>query len=170
MKRRSFAVAFVCGPLAPSTVVWAQAGAEEQKLRDALKRYQAAWNQHDVKAWSSFLTNDIWFTQTFARGTTTRSEKQQGREVAEGLFKTNFAQSDLSLEVKKLRMMPDGTATMALREVVSHLPKEEGKYRAVFESDPVISRWRKEGDTWKMFFYTSDKGWALAELKKDGLD
>jgi uncharacterized protein (TIGR02246 family) len=170
MKRRSFLTAVALGSLGSPALVRAQAGAEEQKLRDVLKRYQAAWNQHDLKAWSAFLADDIWFTQTFSRATTTRSEKMKGREVAEALFRSTFLPSDLSLEVRKIRMMPDGTATVALREVVSHLPKEEGKYRAVFESDPVISRWRKEGNTWKMFFYTSDKGWALAELKKDGID
>jgi len=164
MERRKFVIALTLVPLGLCTSAWAQ-GSEELKLRDALKNYQAAWNKHDVNAWAAFLTEDVWFTE--ARD---YYERQRGRSAAAALFKSNLAESELTQEVKKVRFMPDGTASVSMREVVSHLPKTDGKYKAVFESDPVISRWRKEGNTWKMFFYTSDKGWALAELKKDGVD
>ena len=42
-----------------------------------------------------------------------------------------------------------------------YLPKKEGKYASVFESTPSVSQWRQEGGRWTMFFFTSDKGWAL---------
>jgi len=67
-------------------------------------------------------------------------------------------------------MMPDGTATVAKTIAVSYLPKTDGKYRMVFESNPAISRWKKEGSTWKMFFFTSHEGWARDQLKKDGIE
>ena len=164
MKRRLFSIAFALGTLTP-VLVCAQASSDEQKLRETLRQYEAAWNRHDVKAWSAFLTDDIWFTEAWDF-----YSRQKGRDHAVNLFKSNFAESDLSQQVVKVRMMPDGTATVAMREVVSHLPKTDGKYKAVFESDPVISRWRKEGEAWKMFFYTSHKGWALDQLKKDGVE
>ena len=137
---------------------------DEQRLRQALLAYQAAWNQHDENAWSAFLTDDIWFTESVDY-----YGKQKGRDNAVSLFKSNFKESDLSMEIVKIRMMPDGTATVRTREVVSHLPKTDGKYKAVFDSDPVISRWKNVGGNWKMFFYTSHKGAALDQLKKDGL-
>lgn len=164
MKRRLIAIALTLGTLAPM-LVCAQSSSDEQKLRETMRQYEAAWNRHDVKAWSAFLTDDIWFTEAWDS-----YSRQKGRDHAVNLFKSNFADSDLSQQVVKVRMMPDGTATVAMREVVSHLPKTDGKYKAVFESDPVISRWRKEGDVWKMFFYTSHKGWALDQLKKDGVE
>ncbi|HSV36093.1 MAG TPA: nuclear transport factor 2 family protein [Ramlibacter sp.] len=148
----------------PSARAQQPGAADEKSLRDVLRAYQKAWNSHDVNAWSSFLADDIWFTEAWDS-----YGRQKGRENAVNLFKSNFAASELKLDVVRMRIMPDGTATIAMREIVSHLPKTAGKYKAVFESDPVISRWRKEGAAWKMFFFTSDKGWALDQLKKDGL-
>jgi uncharacterized protein (TIGR02246 family) len=141
-----------------------QQNADEKALREVMHQYEKAWNSHDVKAWSAFLTDDIWFTEAWDS-----YGRQKGRESAVNLFKSNFQASDLKQEIVQIRMQPDGTATVAMKEVVSHLPKTAGKYKAVFESDPVISRWKKDGGTWRMFFYTSDKGWALDQLKKDGL-
>jgi hypothetical protein len=67
-------------------------------------------------------------------------------------------------------MMPDGTATASLRTVARILPKTDGKYQAEFESTPSVSRWRLEEGRWRMFFFTSHKGWALDVMKKDGLE
>jgi uncharacterized protein (TIGR02246 family) len=138
---------------------------EEQDLRKALVQYEQAWNGHDVNAWSNFLTDDIWFTQAWDS-----YGRQKGRENAVNLFKSNFLDSDLTQHVDRVRFMPDGTATVAMRVSFSYLPKTDGKYRIVFDKDPAISRWRKEGGRWRMFFFTSDKGWAIDQLKKDGLE
>lgn len=150
--------------IAPAVPAQSGAAPDEEKLRQTVRAYQAAWNKHDVNAWSAFLTDDAWFTQSMDY-----YEKQKGKNNAVDLFKSNFEESDLSLEIVKIRMMPDGSATVQLKEVLSHLPRTDGKYKAVFESDPVISRWRNVGGNWKLFFYTSHKGWALDQLKKDGL-
>jgi hypothetical protein len=61
--------------------------------------------------------------------------------------------------------MPDGTATVAMRVSFSYLPNTDGKYRIVFDEEPTISRWRKDGGRWRIFFFTSDKGWAIDQLK-----
>jgi len=165
MRRRDLVAGFLFVSANPALLVQAQTSADEKQLRDRLRAYQQAWNTHDVNAWSAFLTDDIWFTEAWDS-----YGRQKGRENAVNLFKSNFAESDLKQEVLKVRMMPDGTATVAMKEVISHLPKTDGKYKAVFESNPVISRWRKEGKVWKMFFYTSHKGWATEQLKKDGIE
>jgi len=165
MRRRLILVGCFLAPFTIWQRVQAQSSnADEKQLRNRLQAYQQAWNSHDVNTWSSFLTDDIWFTEAWDF-----YERQRGRANALNLFKSNFAESELKQEVLKIRMMPDGTATVAMKEVVSHLPKTNGKYKAEFESEPVISRWRKEGNVWKMFFYTSHKGWALDQLKKDGV-
>lgn len=165
-KRRLLTIGIAGAVLAAPFEVFAQpSGTEEQKLRERLRNYVQAWNSHDVNAWSAFLTDDVWFTEAWDY-----YGRQKGRDSAVSLFKSNFAASELTQQVVKVRMMPDGTATVVMREVVSHLPKTDGKYKAVFESDPVISRWRKERDVWKMFFYTSHKGWAMDQIKKDGVE
>lgn len=149
----------------PSGQAQPVAVAEEQALREVLTQYGLAWNRHDVRAWSTFLTDDIWFTQAWDY-----YGRQKGRENAVNLFRSNFLDCDLTQHVERLRFMPDGTATVAMRVSFSYLPKTDGKYRIVFDKDPVISRWRREGDTWRMFFFTSDKGWATDQLRKDGLE
>jgi ketosteroid isomerase-like protein len=162
--RRLVAATLLLVLVAPFAQAQTSSAPDEQKLRQTLREYQAAWNQHDENAWSAFLTDDIWFTESVDY-----YEKQKGKDNALSLFKSNFKESDLSMDIVKIRMMPDGSATVQTKEVVSHLPKTDGKYKAVFESDPVISRWKNVGGNWKMFFYTSHKGSALDLLKKDGL-
>jgi ketosteroid isomerase-like protein len=137
----------------------------EKELREALRNFEQAWNRHDVKAWSAHLTEDVWFTQAWDY-----YAKQKGRGNAVDLFKSNFLDTDFTHQVVRIKMMPDGTATVAKTIAVSYLPKTDGKYRMVFESNPVISRWKKEGSTWKMFFFTSHEGWARDQLKKDGIE
>jgi hypothetical protein len=59
---------------------------------------------------------------------------------------------------------------VVLRHFALILPKTGDKYASSFESSPSISRWRIENDRWRMFYYTSHKGTALVEMKKDGLE
>jgi hypothetical protein len=48
------------------------------------------------------------------------------------------------------------------------LPKSGGTYQAEFISEPALARWRRDGDgRWRLFFFTSHKGWATAEIRKD---
>ena len=64
--RRSLIIAATVSALAKWTYVCAQAPAQatETSLREAMRKYVVAWNRHDVQAWSSFLTEDIWYTKT----------------------------------------------------------------------------------------------------------
>jgi uncharacterized protein (TIGR02246 family) len=141
------------------------ASSAEAEIQEVVAKYEKGWNTHDVSTWASFLTDDVWYSQAwdyYGRG--------KGKENAIGLFKSNFADSDLTIRVLKVKVMPDGTATAALSVTISYLPKTDGKYRIVFEKEPSIGRWRKDGTNWRMFFFTSDKGWALDLLKKDGME
>src|SRR5512132_224159 len=64
--RRGLVIAATVSAFAKWTSVWAQAPAQatEASLREAMRKYVIAWNRHDVQAWSSFLTEDIWYTET----------------------------------------------------------------------------------------------------------
>jgi uncharacterized protein (TIGR02246 family) len=137
----------------------------ESGLQEVLRNFERTWNLHDATAWASFLTEDAWVTQAWDF-----YGRQKSRASAVTLFNSNFKDADLTLTVRRIRIMPDDSATVAMRVVLSYLPVTNGKYRIVFEDDPAISRWRKENGAWKMFFYTTDKGWALDQLKKDGFE
>ena len=78
--------------------------------------------------------------------------------------------TDLKWEITRVKMLPNGAATVVLRHFALILPKKGDKYASSFESTPSLTRWRIEGDRWRMFYFTSQKGTALAEMKKDGVE
>jgi ketosteroid isomerase-like protein len=165
--RRSLVIAATVSAFAKWTSVCAQAPAQatEASLREAMRKYVVAWNRHDVQAWSSFLTEDIWYTET-----TDFYERLKGKKGVVLFFKDVVKTTDLTWEVIRLRMMPDGTATVVLRHVSLVPPKVDGKYKLTFESVPSVARWRYERGGWKMFFFTTHKGQALDAMKKDGME
>jgi ketosteroid isomerase-like protein len=153
-----------CSALAIALPLRAQDKATEASLREAVKRYVAAWNSHDVQAWSSFLTDDIWYTEAIDY-----YQRMKGRQAVLAFFGDTVKTSDLVWDVQQVKMMPEGTATIVVRHVANILPKTGEKYASSFESVPSVSRWRREGDRWRMFYFTSHKGSALAEMQKDGI-
>jgi len=136
----------------------------EAALRDAIVQFEAAWNRHDVKAWLALMTEDVWFTQTMDY-----YERMKGKPAVKTTFEYDVKSTDLKWEIKQLRMLEGGNAGVELRQVGLIPPKTDGKYKREDVSDPSYSRWRVEGGKWKLYFFTSNKGWALAEMKKDGL-
>ena len=165
--RRSLIIAATISALAKwnSACAEAPAQATEASLREAMRKYVIAWNRHDVQAWSSMLTEDIWYTET-----TDFYERLKGKKNVVLLFKDVVKTTDLAWEVVRLRMMPDGTATIVLRHVSLVPPKVNGKYKLTLESIPSVARWRYERGGWKMFFFTTHKGTALDAMKKDGME
>lgn len=165
--RRTFTWLAVMSFLAGHGSVLAQgkAARTEASLRDAITAYVATWNRHDVQAWSSLLTDDIWYTEA-----DDYYQRMKGRPAVISFFGDVVKTTDLKWEVSRLKLMPDGTATVVLRHFALILPKTGDKYSASFESTPSVSRWRIEGERWKMFYFTSHKGSALVAMKKDGLE
>lgn len=165
--RRSLVVAAALAALVKWTAACAEpaARATEVSLREAMRKYVAAWNRHDVSAWSSMLADDIWYTET-----TDFYERLKGKKGVVLLFRDVVKTTDLTWEVIRLRMMPDGTATVVLRHVSLVPPRVEGKYKLTFESVPSVARWRFERGGWKMFFFTTHKGTALDAMRKDGME
>jgi len=142
-----------------------KAAPTEASLREAIAHYVATWNRHDVQAWSALLTDDIWYTEA-----DDYYQRMKGRPAVINFFGDMVKTSDLKWDITRLKMMPNGTATVVMRHFALILPKKGDKYASTFESTPSVSRWRIEGDRWRMFYFTSLKGAALAEMKKDGVD
>ena len=150
--------------LAIATPLRAQDKPTEASLRETIKRYVSAWNSHEVQAWSSFLTDDVWYTEAIDY-----YQRMKGRQAVLAFFGDTVKTSDIVWDVQQVKMMPDGTATVVMRHVSNILPKTGEKYASSFESVPSVSRWRMEGGRWRMFYFTSHKGTALAEMQKDGI-
>jgi ketosteroid isomerase-like protein len=150
--------------LAVATLLWAvPACADEPAVRSASQSLVAAWNSHDVKAWSAHLANDVWYTDI-----EDRYENFKGRDKAIGRFADTVKNSDLQWDIVRIKILLDGIVSVVLVQRMSILPKTAGKYQSVFTDDPAIARWRRDADgRWRVVFFTSHKGWALAEIKKD---
>lgn len=111
------------------------------------------------------LAEDIWYTET-----TDYYERMKGKKAVLHFFSPIVKSTDITWDINKVRMMPDGTATVVLRHVSLVPPKVNGKYKLTLESVPSVSRWRYERGGWKMFYFTTHKGLALDAMKKDGVD
>lgn len=130
----------------------------------AIAAYVKAWNSHSLPAWSAFLTEDVQYTEA-----TDFYERFKGRDKVIGWFEYNVKNSDLAWEPLRMKTQADGSVSVLLRQRMSMLPVKDGKYASVFDSDPSLARWRQEGGQWKLFFFTSHKGWALDLAGKQGL-
>lgn len=139
--------------------------ADEAGVRAALERCVAAWNRHVPKAFAdACVSDDVWFTEA----NDSHYQRFKGRAKMLGLLDYNIRQTDLQWEVVKLQQLPDGTVAVQLKQRVGVLPRKQGKYAQSFDSDPSYARLRPEGKQWKVYFFTSDTGWARALLASPG--
>ncbi|MEO5883425.1 MAG: nuclear transport factor 2 family protein [Caldimonas sp.] len=139
------------------------ASADESAVRLASEALIRDWNRHDLKAWGAHLAADVWYSETWDT-----YERMKGREKVLGWFGPTVQESDLHWDIVRMSTRPDGVVSVVLVERKSILPKTDGKYKAVYTSDPSLARWRRDADgRWRLVFFTSNKGWALAEIKKD---
>jgi ketosteroid isomerase-like protein len=142
----------------------AQVRADEAAVRSATQSLVNAWNRHDPKAWAEHLAEDVWYTEA----DDSFYQRFKGRDKAVSAFSYSVESSDLQWEIVRMKTRPDGVVSVVMVQRVSILPKTDGKYKSVFTSDPTIARWRRDADgRWRVVFFTSHKGWALAEIKKD---
>lgn len=140
------------------------AKADEAAVRAATRALVDDWNRHDPAAWSAHLAEDVWYTEV----DDSHYQRYKGREKAIGAISYSVENSDLQWDIVRMKTRPDGLVSVVLAQRVSMLPKTDGKYKAVYTSDPSLARWRRDADgRWRLVFFTSHKGWALAEIKKD---
>jgi uncharacterized protein (TIGR02246 family) len=138
--------------------------ADEAAVRSASQAVVDAWNRHDVKGWSAHLAPDVWYTET----DDSFYQRFKGRERAVNLLSYSVENSDLQWDIVRVKTLPDGLVSVVMVQRVMNLPKTGDQYRSVFASDPVLARWRRDADgRWRLIFFTSHKGWALAEIKKE---
>jgi len=141
----------------------AQTPADDAAVRAALISCVEAWNRHDPKAFGdACLTEDIWFSET----DDSFYKRFQGREKVLGMFGYNIENSDLQWQVVSLKALPDGTVAVELKQRLGMLPRTKDGYTQAFDSDPSLARLRREGGTWKVFFFTSHSRWARALLQE----
>jgi uncharacterized protein (TIGR02246 family) len=139
------------------------ARADEEAIRAASEALVQAWNRYDGAAWSALLTHDAWYSPTAAR-----YGEQNNRERLPGYFETTARDRHLAWRIVRLRPLADGAVGVVLVQTMSMLPKTGDSHAMSFTSDPSYARWRREADgRWRLAYFTSDKGSALAAMQKD---
>jgi ketosteroid isomerase-like protein len=151
------------GALAMLLLLHAPARADEAAVRAASDALVQAWNRNDQAAWTALLTDDAWYSPTadgYGRG--------NNRDTLPGYFQVTARERHLAWRIVRLRPLADGLVGVVLVQTASMLPKTGDTYAMVFTSDPSYARWRREGDgRWRLAYFTSDKGSALAAMQKD---
>jgi hypothetical protein len=138
----------------------AQPSADEAGVRAALARCVEAWNRHDPAAFGdACLTDDVWFSDS----DDSFCKRDRGRDRVLARLDHNLRNADLAWEVVQMKPQPDSSVAVQLKQRLGMLPKGSKGYAASFTSDPAFARLRRDGDAWKVFFFTSHQGWARAQ-------
>jgi hypothetical protein len=142
----------------------AQPALDEAGVRASLAGCVEAWNRHQPRGFGEVcLTDDVWFSEA----DDSIYKRFQGREKVLGAFGYNIESADLQWEVVRLKALPDGTVAAELNQRIGILPrKPDGRYAQTFDSQPSFARLRRDGGAWKVYFFTSHRGWARALLQE----
>ncbi len=159
--RPTFALCLLA--LAAST--HAQPVPDEAGVRSALERCVAAWNRHVSKAFAdACVTDDVWYSEV----DDSNYGRFKGRSQMLGLLDYSVRNTDLQWEFVSMQALPDGSAAVQLKQRIGVLPRKHGKYAQSFDSDPSYARLRREDKQWKVYFFTSNTGWARALIATPG--
>ena len=140
---------------------------DEAALREAMARYEQAWNQRDVGAWKNLVTADLLYQETYLH--TDEARQMNTRERSLRAFQSGIDAFDFKWEPLRIRFKPDGSATAVMRVVQLALPRTGDKYAATFETNPAIARWRVEDGRWKLYHYVTYKPLAAGIAQAEGL-
>lgn len=144
------------------------AATDEAALRDAIERFRQAWNARDMTAWEQLVADDMHLQETYYH--TAESYKINTRERSRPQFENNFKSFDLEWSVQRIKLLPDGRATVAMKMVQHALPRgADGRYAGSFVTDPAITRWRVEGGQWRLHHFVTFQPQAREIVSKEGL-
>ena len=165
LQRRSAIIAVLMAVAAPAA--FSETGGEAA-LREAIAGFQRAWNARDMAAWEALVTDDVRLQETYYH--TDESRQINNRERSRPQFENNFKSFDLDWSVQRIKMLPEGRATVVMTMRHHALPRgADGRYAASFTTDPAITRWRLEGGRWRMAHFVTHQAYAREIVAKEGL-
>lgn len=139
------------------------ARADEAAVRAASDALVQAWNRGDGAAWAALLTDDAWYSPT-----PPRYGAGSNRDTLPGYFDTTARDRHLDWRIVQVRPLAAGSFGVVLVQTASMRPNTGDSDAMRFTSDPCYARWRREPDgRWRLAYFTSDKGSALAEMQND---
>jgi len=133
-------------------------------LRKAVAGYIASWNSHEIPSWAGWLTDDVeWVDESDPT-----PKKSKGTV---SIFASYYVRTfELDLRVKKLALASNGRrATVLLEGKWLELPRKDGKYAREWPRDLLLSRWRLEGEHWRLSYMNNHAGRSAEMAKAEGL-
>ena len=166
LQRRAF-LASTLSPLAFSPVAARAQGTpaeSEAAVRRALAQFLAAWNRHDVAAWSEMLAIDVhWVFPS--------SISKRSRDVVATYGSQRMQIYDLEYSVRRIKLHDNDThATLTVGGQQRELPVRDGKYVRIWDRELLLTRWRLEDAHWRLYYWNDNTFESAALAKEEGIE
>jgi ketosteroid isomerase-like protein len=166
LQRRVF-LASTLSPLAFSPMAARAQGTpaeSEAAVRRALAQFLAAWNRHDLAAWSEMLSTDVHWVFP-------NSNSKRSRDVVATYGSQRMRIYDVDFSVRRIKLHDNDTrATLTLGGQERELPVRDGKYVRIWNRDLLLTRWRLEDAHWRLYYWNDNTFESAALAKEEGLE
>lgn len=166
LQRRTF-LSSTLGPLVFSSWAARAQGTppeSETAVRQALSQFLAAWNRHDLAAWSEMLALDVhWVFPNL--------NSKRSRDVVVTYGSQRMRIYDVDFSVRRIKLHDNETrATLTLGGQERELPVRDGKYVRVWNRELLLTRWRLEDKHWRLHYWNDNTVESAALAKEEGLE
>jgi hypothetical protein len=166
LQRRAF-LASTLSPLAFSPLAARAQGTpaeSEAAVRQALAQFLAAWNRHDIAAWSEMLAIDVHWVFP-------NSNSKRSRNVVATYGSQRLRIYDVDFSVRRIKLHDNETrATLTLGGQQRELPVRDGKYARIWDRELLLTRWRLEDAHWRLYYWNDNTFESAALAKEEGLE
>ena len=166
LQRRAF-VASTLSRLAFSPLAARAQGApaeSEAAVRQALAQFLAAWNRHDLAAWSEMLAIDVHWVFP-------NSNSKRSRDVVATFASLRMQIFDVDYSVRRIKLHDNNTrATLTVGGQQRELPVRDGKYARIWDRELLLARWRLEDTHWRLYYWNDNTFESAALAKEEGLE
>jgi ketosteroid isomerase-like protein len=166
LQRRAF-LASTLSPLAFSLLPARAQGTpaeSEAAVRLALAQFLAAWNRHDLAAWSEMLATDVHWVFP-------NSNSKRSRDVVATYGSHRMLIYDFDFSVLRIKFHDNETrATLTLGGQQRELPVRDGKYVRIWNRELLLTRWRLEDAHWRLYYWNDNPFESAALAKEEGLE
>lgn len=166
LQRRAF-LASTLSPLAFSPVAARAQGTpaeSEAAVRRALAQFLAAWNRHDVAAWSEMLAIDVHWVFP-------NSNSKRSRDVVATYGSQRMQIYDLEYSVRRIKLHDNDTrASLTVGGQQRELPVRDGKYVRIWDRELLLTRWRLEDAHWRLYYWNDNTFESAALAKEEGIE
>jgi ketosteroid isomerase-like protein len=129
-----------------------------------LAQFLAAWNRHDVAAWSEMLAIDVHWVFP-------NSNSKRSRDVVATYGSQRMQIYDLEYSVRRIKLHDNDTrASLTVGGQQRELPVRDGKYVRIWDRELLLTRWRLEDAHWRLYYWNDNTFESAALAKEEGIE